>query len=545
MHTAATESKADAEAATEAVTLSNLDDQSLISIFSMLAVVDAASATATCHALHQVREQLWQCMLVERFASALPQPASPAAWGLPSSAALLSAAEQCIYPWTSQYWLLLSDHPWCQLHAIRPVLDMDGNVYELVGSAVSFTLGPNVQRIDHPPTFTIRLAGITEGTDVTDGADGADGGGGGARPALFTADARIHIGTGVAAVLSHEDPAEMDEADARAGLLGGFAAYPDRLSLSFVHSIHAGEPILRLAWSADDHMAAGVLDAQLEDAAARQGWIGAPPLSLHWLATALATVAREASRATGPIPRLAARLRRLFSSGRRAERLPSLPNECAISLSRLPTELSAFSPPPSWAEHGYALPTLGLYMADYGPHYAPRNHELILVRIVCIGEGANDDASARAAAKKLRRALHIDYRAGREVDYHTAHGTTYAIIATKITGDLHVPSGACTFFIPLEAYERRGTDDVRSCHHLNPKDVEGQLYWQGFGCLAAPGFNGAHFQPGQLRVLDTTRFTFDWRGENEKTYYLVPPHHEARNTASRGGDAQNDTVALG
>ena len=97
-----------------------------------------------------------------------------------------------------------------------------------------------------------------------------------------------------------------------------------------------------------------------------------------------------------------------------------------------------------------------------------------------------------------------------------------------------MPAGASTFYIPLSTPDGQPQTaaSVRRTHTVGAPGTTGAppaaigahdqfSSWSGFGCLATPGFSHVSFSRGRLCVLDRTHFTFDWRGENEKTYHLV------------------------
>ena len=214
------------------------------------------------------------------------------------------------------------------------------------------------------------------------------------------------------------------------------------------------------------------------------------------------------------------------------------------------------------------LPAPGLYASDYGQQYAPRNIEVVAVRVMRLGPSELDTArrmwrerlGERLGEERLgeaaRRRLHLSREAPRL--------GAATLVATKVVGDVHVPAGATTFYVPLEGHSeqrRFGALDEPPClacmcsprRPLFPTGeqrrfveepilpewpsaaagavpstsastlpLEAKPLWKGYGCLATPGFRSSQFSEGRLQVLDEHRFVFSWLGENEHVYHRLP-----------------------
>ena len=79
-------------------------------------------------------------------------------------------------------------------------------------------------------------------------------------------------------------------------------------------------------------------------------------------------------------------------------------------------------------------------------------------------------------------------------------------------GDIHVPAGASTLYVPLGA-ERAPLVD---------KGDAALAAWPGYGCLAFPGFKRFSFAPGRLNLFSREHFSFAWDGESEHFYTKLP-----------------------
>lgn len=81
------------------------------------------------------------------------------------------------------------------------------------------------------------------------------------------------------------------------------------------------------------------------------------------------------------------------------------------------------------------------------------------------------------------------------------------LVATKVTGDDHVPAGQITFRAdvaavdsePFEEESRIEVVRVSNSGDSEPMDVE---KYRGEGCVAAKGYQRAHYIPGQLHLMD-------------------------------------------
>ena len=525
--------------------LLSLDHQCLLTILGLLRTPDAVAATSTCKSLHAVQAELWHLLLVERWSHVVARP-DPASWGLPDSQCLLAAVEGFGGAWCEGYWLLLTDHPWCQLHVIRPARDAAGR-YSMVGCAVHCRIRGRgdaaTLELEEAACPTFRVAFRMDASGGGDG--GGNGEGDGEDAAVGASEPRVTLLASILdrdASLSLVPPSSIEEIDYRAMADG--TPYPDKLSLSYLSSLTQGQRVLRLSWTS----AAEVPSTPDTLEPLRL----APPATVHWLANHLEGRARaEAQGQSQPIAGLTQRLRYVLHStlhprtahdadgSEPAVRLSRPPGECAITLGRVPSFATDFSPPATWADHGFTLPLPGLYASDYGHMYAPRNVELVLIRTLRL---TIDDPATVALRKSLFLSNEPDERLG-----------SLTLVATKICGDIHVPAAATTFYIPLAhgppaggtllgedadssaggegggegGDEGGGSEVVHASVEVMAAVVAnamggGSAFWSGFGCLAYPGFGRPHFAPGRLRSLDTSKFTFGWTGDSDKVYHRLP-----------------------
>lgn len=218
------------------------------------------------------------------------------------------------------------------------------------------------------------------------------------------------------------------------------------------------------------------------------------------------------------------------------------PVECAIILSRLPTcsQSCPLHPPLNFGEgiDASMLPAPGLYASDYGQQYAPRNIEVVAVRVMRLGPSALDTARRMWRGERLgeeerpgeaaRRRLHLSREAPRL--------GAATLVATKVVGDVHVPAGATTFYVPLEGHSEQRRFEEEPILPVWPSAASGAVpstsagtlpleakpLWKGYGCLAAPGFRSSQYSEGRLQVLDAHRFVFSWLGEIEHVYHRLP-----------------------
>ena len=218
------------------------------------------------------------------------------------------------------------------------------------------------------------------------------------------------------------------------------------------------------------------------------------------------------------------------------------PVECAIILSRLPScsQPCPLHPPLHFGEgvNASMLPAPGLYASDYGQQYAPRNIEVVAVRVMRLGPSALDTARRMWRGESLgeeerpgeaaRRRLHLSREAPRL--------GAATLVATKVVGDVHVPAGATTFYVPLEGHSEQRRFEEEPILPVWPSaatgavlstsagtlPIEAKPLWKGHGCLAAPGFRSSQYSEGRLQVLDAHRFAFSWLGEIEHVYHRLP-----------------------
>jgi len=126
-----------------------------------------------------------------------------------------------------------------------------------------------------------------------------------------------------------------------------------------------------------------------------------------------------------------------------------------------------------------------------------------------------------------------------------------SLYATKVTGDEHVPAGEVTFraelATPCQAEQRSSGEDVAGVRvevvSLSsdgaPQQREVERY-NGEGCIAARGFQHAHYVPGQLFLMDTDVLGFLWLPLGTLVVFnRVPEEEERRETvASAAGSAK-------
>jgi hypothetical protein len=81
------------------------------------------------------------------------------------------------------------------------------------------------------------------------------------------------------------------------------------------------------------------------------------------------------------------------------------------------------------------------------------------------------------------------------------------LVATKVTGDEHVPAGQVTFRANVAEVDRGDPSDgdarveVVRIHENTQERMEAERY-RGEGCVAAKGYQHAHYIPGQLHLLE-------------------------------------------
>ena len=284
--------------------------------------------------------------------------------------------------------------------------------------------------------------------------------------------------------------------------------YPPPVPYAFLASLSHPCELLRVVWQPKPEPSeAGELDAiggALEVDAV-------PPLSSEWVVRNLEQRWRQA-RAS---PLAHDPKRRMGTS---------------MSLCRLPVP-AAPAMGGGAAEDGWpsffdasAMPDLGLYAADYGEDYGGRRVEVVCLRVVRF--------TSSAEGLELRRRLHLQAEPASKLG-------THALIATKVCGDYHVPSGASTFFCAL-ATRRGGLDvPVEPAATAMAADSDegggfadaglpagGVCCYAGFGCLAAAGFQAPEYSPGRLVLFERKDcFAFEWAGHHEDgghRYYRLP-----------------------
>lgn len=80
------------------------------------------------------------------------------------------------------------------------------------------------------------------------------------------------------------------------------------------------------------------------------------------------------------------------------------------------------------------------------------------------------------------------------------------LVATKVTGDEHVPAGQITFRADVAAVDKEPVSEglveiVRIQPEGTHEKTEAERY-RGEGCVAAKGYQRAHYIPGQLHLLE-------------------------------------------
>jgi len=149
-----------------------------------------------------------------------------------------------------------------------------------------------------------------------------------------------------------------------------------------------------------------------------------------------------------------------------------------------------------------------------------------------LAERYNDAAKCRDQLLVLRRFLPQYQLAGLWKGNYPNHGDELVrihyegdlLVATKVTGDVHVPAGEVTFQADLAAPFGEGDaalaagDDMLAGVRVEvvslsadgnqeQKEVE---QFQGEGRIAARNFQHAHFVPGQLFLMDSDVLGFLW-----------------------------------
>jgi hypothetical protein len=512
----------------QVVELTSLHDNALISILMLAGPASAASVLAACRDLSLLSGPLWHALAHEAIASCCDgHSASPERWGLPHRS-LLVAVRRYLQPFLSDYWVVLSDHPWCRL--LRFKVDHEGDIDASsaapTGGSLQKLCGVALRCVLEGETPTDTRARLVEDEQPTVSiAFRAAATTGGGMPAVETV-ARV---VGREAELSYqrvaEEQPESASADVRAASsrLGTF--FPARLDYRFLSTLLDGRRLLRLSWALPDsfderecRLAAAVVERTLPSGSI------APPHCSRWLAHRLEICALELRSAQFEATDW-------MDAHEQDDETPREPCNPTLSLVPLPTTVPCFtkgslsSPrlvnftPPEWEELGVAPPAVGLYAASCGERYAPRQVEMVLLRVY-----QDLDASVGTNA---RNRLHLCGQRSRLGEV--------TLVATKVTGDLHVPSGAATFYIPLTYFG--GQPVLPIDHDADDGQVAADSCWSGYGCLARPGFGGVDFREATLRVLSPEHFTLhcDTHGDTAmvgddselKHFYRLPPVDQA------------------
>ena len=490
--------------------LLDLDDALLLSILLLLSKWEASQATASCKQFRALAADglLWRAMVSERHPDHSTWTLQQ--WGLPSHRALLEAIESFVIPWTSGYWLLATDHPWCQLVrvqldnarlvavALRPQLRRR----TATGSepAGSLRQGARVALVADPhPLFRIGFRASSPPGAATPGLCGTP---------LVELHATVH---GRPAWVLPGTPPSDGPGDLRAAVSS--TPYPPPVPYAFLAGLYHGEDpcLLRVSWQpSTEPPEAGEVDAL-------NGNTLVPPLSSEWVVRNLEQkwrLARQSPLANDP--------KRKMGTSIALARLPAFPTLAqgggSGGGSRAPWPAGVDST---------ALPLPGLYAANYGDHYLQRSVEVIALRVLRMSDSIDE-----------RRRLHLQ---GEPISRLGA----CCLVAIKVCGDFHVPSGACTFYAPLLITTR--ADSEESATHrtdgsypgafedvpVDPLPYEGAAEadlaasvthtFRGYGCLALPGFQSPEYTEGRLLVLeDREAFAFEWDGEFRHLYHRLP-----------------------
>lgn len=276
---------------------------------------------------------------------------------------------------------------------------------------------------------------------------------------------------------------------------------------AFLAGLHQGADLLRVSWQpSTEPPEAGEVDAINAATPSADGGTNAmvPPLSSDWVVRNLEQKWRLA----------------------RASPLNNDPKRqmaTAIALSRLPMPTEAElrrngGYPPD--VDGAAMPALGLYACDFGEEmYGVRSVEVVLLRVLRLSESMD-----------ARRRLHL------QAEPISKLGSC-CLVATKVCGDFHVPSGASTFYAPLAFSKRSPASTHAASTHADvavppiaydgPEEeveAEATACYRSYGCLAAPGFRDAQYSEGRLITLTRSdAFYFEWMGDAARhVYHRLP-----------------------
>jgi len=169
---------------------------------------------------------------------------------------------------------------------------------------------------------------------------------------------------------------------------------------------------------------------------------------------------------------------------------------------RLPSGTTTLLDPPP------ASPALkpGLYVGDYGSEtYGPLRHEVLHISHMHVDTTCADSLK-NAFASSLVGSRHPPPERifGNE---GTTSGTI--LVATKVTGDAHVPAGEITWFVDVTS---GGVHNNAPSTIRDQSDTEHRVVrsWYGMGTLSFPSFTRPSWDDGWLLELEGNNFAFCW-----------------------------------
>ena len=449
------------------LSLLDLDDALLLSIICLFPTKTAGKISRTRKALHALASdgRVWRAMLADRFTHLAVDRWPLEQWGVPSHRVLLQAVEEYVTRWTGGFFVLLSDHPWCQLVSIR--LERA----RLVGVALRFRCvdGTIERQEEHSPLFTIRFEATRSGVPhmVPDVA-------------------------GRSGEVSELIPHSTEPGDFRAAVAS--TPFPPTVPYAFLAGVHSQREVLRICWQPRERATSHDDDPMVTAA----DHLPVPPLSSDWVRRNIEQrwrLAKSSPLTNDPKRNLSATLAIC--------RPPMGGSSLEAAQWRLPAGLDAS-----------LMPQPGLYCADIGPD--ERSTQVIALRVERIhGHGDN----AKLCALQLQ--AEPSSRTGRCLlvatkicgDLHIPAGATAFYVPLKHRG---TKSEKGVLAEPL--LDDDGSDD----------EGVGELVaasWRGHGCCANLGFQGPVFMDGLLCVLQGgSAFCFKFLGAGMPchTYYRIP-----------------------
>ena len=181
----------------------------------------------------------------------------------------------------------------------------------------------------------------------------------------------------------------------------------------------------------------------------------------------------------------------------------------SLFLCQLPSTLKMKPPPHP------ALPMPGFYAADYGEHYRSRSVEVLFLRYVHVVKKSDMLVEEREASSDGSTCDRVPAEMLMLEGEDAAQLGSLTLVGTKVCGDIHVPSGASSMYVPV-----RGA----SLELIEPRIYDTGLAWSGFGCLAHPGHAHPHFAPYDL--------VMEMRDDINPTFqFFVTPDSDGRERA--------------